>query len=121
MNPSDTMEQHLNKMGAMVEEIDAIGTIVLVKVKVTMLLMSLPKIYEFLITSLESLESIDPKKLDWEVVATRLLNEMEKNNVGPFESSTKTSFILAQNKLNLRVVGIRQRTYVTTIKARPLG
>jgi hypothetical protein len=31
MNPSDTMEQHLNKLGAMVEDIDAIGTIVLVR------------------------------------------------------------------------------------------
>jgi hypothetical protein len=53
MNPSDTMERHLNKLGAMVEKINAIGTIVLVKVKVMVLLMSLPKRYEFLRMTLE--------------------------------------------------------------------
>jgi hypothetical protein len=63
MNPSDTVEQHFNKLGAMVEKINAIKTIILVEVKVMVLLMSLPKNYEFPITSLESLESIDPKKL----------------------------------------------------------
>ncbi len=57
------MEQHLNKLGAMAEELDAIGTTIPPKVKIMVLLMSLPESYEFLITSLESLESIDPEKL----------------------------------------------------------
>ncbi len=52
----------------------------------------------FFIIFLKSLESIDPKKLAWEVVATRLLNEMEKKNIGQFESSPTTSLILAQKK-----------------------
>jgi len=45
--------------------------------------------------------------LAWEVVAIRLLDEMEKENIGPSKSSTKTSFILAKKNLSLRAVGIR--------------
>jgi hypothetical protein len=41
------MEQHFNKLRAMMEDIHAIGTIILVKVKVMVLLMSLRKSYEF--------------------------------------------------------------------------
>ncbi len=55
------MEQQLNKLGAMAEELDAIGTTIPFKVKIMFFLMSLPKSYEFLVTSLESFESIDPK------------------------------------------------------------
>ncbi len=58
------MEQHLNKLGAMVKELDATRTTIPPKVKIMNLLMSLPKSYESLVTSfLESLKSIDPKKL----------------------------------------------------------
>jgi hypothetical protein len=39
------MEQHVNKLGAMVEELDAIITTILPKIKVMVLLMSLPKSY----------------------------------------------------------------------------
>jgi len=63
MNPTNTMEQHLNKLGAMAKELDATRATIPPKVKIVVLLMSLPKSYEFLVTSLESLESIDPKKL----------------------------------------------------------
>jgi hypothetical protein len=63
MNPTKTMEQDLNKLGAMVEKLDVIGTTILPKVKIIVLLMNLFESYEFLVTSLESLESIDPKKL----------------------------------------------------------
>lgn len=52
MNPCDTVEQHLDKLGAMVEEIDVIKTIIFIEVKVMVLLMNLPKSYEFLIISL---------------------------------------------------------------------
>jgi hypothetical protein len=55
----------------MVEGLDVIRTIFLLEVKVMVLLMSLPKNYEVLVTSLESLEFINPNKLIWEVVATR--------------------------------------------------
>jgi hypothetical protein len=57
------MEQHLNKLGAMAKKLDAIGTPVLAEVKVMVMLMSLPESYQFLLTSLESLEFINPKKL----------------------------------------------------------
>ncbi len=42
---------------------------------VIMFLMSLHESYEYLVTSLESLESFDPKKLTWETIVTKLLNE----------------------------------------------
>jgi hypothetical protein len=94
------MEQHLNKLGAMAEELDAIGATVPTEVKVMVLLMRLPESHEVLATSLESLESIDPNKLTWEVVASRLLNEelMRREKVGLFESSTETALIFAQKK-----------------------
>jgi len=57
------MEQDLNKLGAMAKELDVIGTTIPPKVKIMVLLMNLFESYEFLVTSLESLESIDPKKL----------------------------------------------------------
>jgi hypothetical protein len=63
MNPTNTMEQHLNKLGAMAKRLDATGTTIPLKVKIMVLLMSLPESYEFFVTSLESLKSIDPKKL----------------------------------------------------------
>jgi hypothetical protein len=84
MNSSDTMEQHLNKLGAMAKELVAIGTPIPTKVKVTIMFMSLPESYQNFITSLESLQSIDPKKLTWVIIATRLLNEklMRKEKLG---------------------------------------
>jgi hypothetical protein len=72
---SDTREEHLNKLGAMAKELDAIGAPIFHEVKVMVLLMSLLESYKFFITSLESLESIDPTKLTWEVATTKLLNE----------------------------------------------
>jgi hypothetical protein len=64
------------------------------------LLMNLPKSYEFLVTFLKSLEFNHPKKLPWEVITTKLLNEkfMRKEKVGPSKSSIETTFILAQKK-----------------------
>jgi hypothetical protein len=53
------MEEHLNKLGAMVKELDTIGAPILPKVKVMILLMSLLEIYKF--TFLKLLESIDLK------------------------------------------------------------
>jgi hypothetical protein len=60
--------------------------------------MSLPKSCEFLVIFLESLGSINPKKITWEVVATRLLNEelMRKEKFGSSKLSTEIAFILAQ-------------------------
>lgn len=109
------MEQHFNKLGAMVEKIDAIETIVLVEVKLMVLLMNLSKHYEFFITSLESLESTDPKKLAWEVVATRLLNEMETKTLVHLNHPLKPHSSLPKRNLSLRAVGIRQRKNVTSI------
>jgi hypothetical protein len=116
MNLGDTVEEHLNKLGAMVEKINAIKIIVLVEVKVMVLLMSLQKNYEFLITSLESPESNDPKKLAWEVVTTRMLNEMEKKTLVHLSHPQKPHSSLPKRNLSLRAVEIRQRTNVISIK-----
>jgi hypothetical protein len=85
MNSSDTMEQHLNKLGAMAKKLVAIGTPIPIEVKVMVLLMHLLESYQFFVTSLESLESIDPNKITWVVITTRSLNEelMRKEKLGP--------------------------------------
>jgi len=66
INHNDTME-HVNKLGAMVEELDAIRVAILDKIKVMVLLMSLPKSYQYLITTLETLK---PKDCIWDDVTT---------------------------------------------------
>jgi hypothetical protein len=68
----DPMEEHLSKLGAI---IDVMRIAIPKEVNAIMFLMSLPQSYEYLPTSLESLKSFDPKKLTWETVVTRLLNE----------------------------------------------
>jgi hypothetical protein len=80
MNHNNTMEQHVNKLGAMVEELDGIGVTILHKIKVMVLLMSLPKSYQYLITTLETLK---PKDCTWDDVSSRLFNEelMHKKKV----------------------------------------
>ncbi len=69
------MEEHLSKLGAIIKELHVIKATIPEKVKIMMLLMSLPQSYEYLVTFLESLESFNLKKLTQEVVTTRLLNE----------------------------------------------
>ncbi len=88
------MEKHLNKLGAMVKELDIIGAPIPLKVKVAILLMSLLESYKF--TFLKLLESIDPKKLTWEVIATRLLNEdlTRKKKFWSSKSISKYAFML---------------------------
>jgi hypothetical protein len=49
------MEENLNKLGAIIEELDVIGIAIPEEVKVIMFLMNLPQNYEYLVTSLESL------------------------------------------------------------------
>jgi len=71
----DSMEEHLSKLGAIVKELDVIGATIPKEVKVMVPLMGLPQSYEYLVTFLESLKSFDLKKLTWEAIATRLLNE----------------------------------------------
>ncbi len=105
MNPTNTMEQHLNKLQTMAKELDAIGATIPLEVKVVVLLMSLFESYEFLVTSLESLKSINPKKLTWEIVATSLMNEelMRKEKFGSSKLSTKIVVILIQKRLESKV------------------
>jgi hypothetical protein len=67
MNHNYTMEQHANKLGAMVEEINAIKATILDKIKVMVLFMSLPKSYQYLITMFETLK---PKYFIWDNVST---------------------------------------------------
>ncbi len=63
------------------------------------LLMSFPQSYKF--TFLKLLESIDPKKLTWEVIVIRLLNEelTRKEKFGFSKSISKYAFMLIQRKL----------------------
>jgi hypothetical protein len=82
MNPIDTMEEHLNKLGAIVEELDAIGVPILTKVKV--IFMNLFESYQFFVTSPKLIKSINLAKLNCEVIAMKLLNENEKNKLGSF-------------------------------------
>jgi hypothetical protein len=72
MNPFKLMEHHLNKFGAMVDELDTIEATILEVVKVMVLLMSLLDNYQTLITSLESSKVKDRK---WQNVNIRLFNE----------------------------------------------
>jgi hypothetical protein len=59
----DSMEEHLSKLGAIIKELHVIKATIPEKVKIMMLLMSLPQSYEYLVTFLESLESFNLKKL----------------------------------------------------------
>ncbi len=92
------------------------------------MLMSLPKSYEFLFMSLESLESIDPNKLTWEVASPTKFSVMfHQNKSCPFcpyfcnyyatNTSKPTYFtiIMSQSYMSMQL----QRfvvAYVTTIK-----
>ncbi len=77
MNPSDNMEEHLNKLGTKVEELDAIKVQILANVKV--ILMNLFESYQIFITSPKSIKSINLGRVNWEVIIMKLLNEDEKN------------------------------------------
>jgi hypothetical protein len=65
MNHNYTMEQHVNKLGAMAKELDAIGTTILDEVNVMVFLMNLPQRYQHFIIMLESLK---PKDRTWDNV-----------------------------------------------------
>ncbi len=71
------MEEHLNKLGAIVEELDAIGVPISAKVKV--IFMDLLESYQFFVTSPKLIKSINLTKVNWEVITMKLLNEDEKN------------------------------------------
>ncbi len=60
MNPSDTMEEFLNKLGAIIEELDAIGVPILAKVKV--IFMNLFESYQLFVTSPKLIKSINLQK-----------------------------------------------------------
>ncbi len=94
------MEEHLSKLGAIAKELDGIIIVILEEVKVMVFLMSLPQSYEYLVASLESLRSFDPKKLTWEVVVTRLLNEklMRKEKNKSLETMSNTEITLLFEK-----------------------
>jgi hypothetical protein len=72
MNHNNTMEQHVNKVWATVEELDGIGATILDESKVMVHFLSLPKSYQYLITTLETLK---PKDHTWDDVSTRFFNE----------------------------------------------
>ncbi len=72
MDPFEVMEQHLNKLGVMVDELDTIEATIPEVVKMMVLLMNLLVNCQTLITSLESFKVEDQK---WYDVNIRLLNE----------------------------------------------
>lgn len=57
MNPLDTIEQHVNMLGVIAKEFDALGVRVLNEVKVMVLFINSPKSSQHFITALESLKS----------------------------------------------------------------
>jgi hypothetical protein len=57
MNPLDTMERHVNMLGVIAKEFDALGVRVLNEVKVMVLFINSPKSSQHFITALESLKS----------------------------------------------------------------
>jgi hypothetical protein len=59
MNPLDTMEQHVNMLGVIAKEFDAVGVRVLNEVKVMVLFINSPKSSQHFITALESLKPAD--------------------------------------------------------------
>jgi hypothetical protein len=72
MEPLDIMEQHLNKLGTMVDELDAIEVAIPKEIKMMVLLISLPKSYQ---TLFNSLESSKVENCTWQNVNTRLFNK----------------------------------------------
>lgn len=66
MNHNNTMEQHVNKLGAMAEELDAIGTTILDEINVMVFLMNLSERYQNFIIVLESFK---PKDRTWDNVS----------------------------------------------------
>jgi hypothetical protein len=100
MASRDFMEEHLNKLGAIVKESNVIEIAIPEEVKVIMFLMSLLQSYEYLVTSLESLKSFDLKKLTWETIVTRLLNEelMRKEKNKSLETMSSTEVTLLSKK-----------------------
>ncbi len=72
LDPFELMESHLNKLGAMVDELDTIEATISKMVKVMVLLMSVLDNYQTLITSLE-LSKVEDQK--WQDVNIKLLNK----------------------------------------------
>jgi len=91
MSSNETMEQHINKLGVMVEEFKAIETKVPLEVKVMVCFLNMLDTYKFLVTSLKSYEST---KLTWEAVTTKLFNEefMRKER-GDAPSTNDVAFV----------------------------
>jgi hypothetical protein len=84
------MEQHLNKLGAMADELDAIEVAIPKEIKVMVLFMSLPKSYQTLFNYLESSKVEDRT---WQNVNTRLFNKdsMRKEKVETSQVGGKTT------------------------------
>ncbi len=88
MNFLNTIDQHVNMLGAMTKKLDGIEARVFEKMKVMVLLISLPKSYQHLITTLESLKFGNHT---WDDVCTKLVNEeLMQNEEGG--TSKATSF-----------------------------
>ncbi len=88
MNFLDTIDQHVNMLGAMTKKLDGIGARVFEKMKVMALLISLQKSYQHLITTLESLKFANHT---WDDVCMKLVNEELMQNEKGGTSKT-TSF-----------------------------
>lgn len=89
MNFLDTIHQHVNMLGAMTKKLHAIEPTIFEKMKVMVLLISLPKSYQHLITTLESLKFANHT---WDDVCMKLVNEeLMRNEKGG--TSKTTSFM----------------------------
>ncbi len=119
MNLTDIIQQYFNKLGMIAKELDAIGLEICDEVKMMVLLVSLPKSYQYLIIELRSLKE---ENHTWDNMNTRLLNEkiMHKEKGETYQTIETT--LQAQKILNpKRTLQTRVKTYVTTTNKHAIG
>jgi hypothetical protein len=119
MNLTDVIQQYFNKLGTIAKELDAIGVEICDEVKMMVLLVSLPKSYQYLIIELRSLKE---ENHTWDNMNTRLFNEKVMHKEKGESYQTIETTLPAQKILNpKRTRQTRVKTYVTTTNKHATG
>jgi hypothetical protein len=119
MNLTDVIQQYFNKLGTIAKELDAIGVEICDEVKMMVLLVSLPKSYQYLIIELRSLKE---ENHTWDNMNTRLFNEKVMHKEKGESYQTIETTLHAQKILNpKRTRQTRVKTYVTTTNKHATG
>lgn len=119
MNLTDIIQQYFNKLGMIAKELDAIGVEICDEVKMMVLLVSLPKSYQYLIIELKSLKE---ENHTWDNMNTRLLNEKVMHKEKGESCQTIETTLQAQKILNpKRTRQTRIKTCVTTTNKHATG